>query len=113
MQVLTVSCSIQTGKLIDRKQFLILFYNGIRRYDGLAQFGDTSVKQSLTKRDNIEDEVKEHDREPAEGEVEAVQTYCNICLIEPFQSALVIPWKAAVAEKNVLKAKASTHCGNF
>lgn len=83
------------------------------RYDGLAQFGDSSFKQTLTKRDNIEEEVKEHDREPAEGEVEAVRTYCNYCLIEPFQSALVIPWKAAIAEKGVLNAKASTTCGDF
>lgn len=62
---------------------------------------------------SVEDEVKDHDREPAEGEVEAVRTFCNLCLIEPFQSALVIPWKAAIAEKDVLKAKASTTCGDF
>lgn len=82
-------------------------------YDGLAQFGDKGLKQSLTKRGNLEDEIKEHDREPAEGEVEAVRSYCNHCLVEPFQSALVLAWKNAVGGHNALKAKASTVCGNF
>lgn len=82
-------------------------------YDGLAQFGDKGLKQSLTKRFNLEDEIKEHDREPAEGEVEAVRSYCNHCLVEPFQSALVLAWKNAVGGHNVLKAKASTVCGKF
>lgn len=110
---MTASFSTRTGTPIIHKQFFVILHINFCRYDGLAQFGDTSFKQTLTKRDNIEDEVKEHDREPAEGEVEAVGTYCNYCLIEPFQSALVIPWKAAVAEKGVLKAKASTTCGDF
>lgn len=82
-------------------------------FDGLAQFGDQSLKQSLTKRNNLEDEIKEHDREPAEGEVQAVNSYCNYCLVEPFQSALVLSWKTAIAEEDVLKAKASTVCGDF
>lgn len=82
-------------------------------YDGLAQFGDVQLKQKLTKRDNLEDEIKEHDREPAEGEVEAVRSYCNYCLIEPFQNALVIPWNTATNDKNVLKAVASSTCGEF
>lgn len=82
-------------------------------YDGLAQFGDKGLKQSLTKRGSLEDEIKEHDREPAEGEVEAVRSYCNHCLVEPFQSALVMAWKTAIGGQNVLKAKASTVCGNF
>lgn len=82
-------------------------------YDGLAQFGDSGLKQTLTKRDNLEDEIKEHDREPAEGEVEAVRSYCNHCLIEPFQGALVLAWKSASAGQKVLRAKASTVCGDF
>lgn len=82
-------------------------------FDGLAQFGDKGLKQSLTKRNNLEDEIKEHDREPAEGEVEAVRSYCNYCLVEPFQSALALAWKDAIAEEDVLKAKASTICGDF
>lgn len=82
-------------------------------YDGLAQFGDKGLKQSLTKRDNLEDEIKEHDREPAQGEVEAVRAYCNHCLVEPFQSALVLSWKDAAPGHGVLSAKASTICGDF
>ena len=82
-------------------------------YDGLAQFGNNDFKQTLTKRDNLEDEVKEHDKEPAEGEVEAVGEYCSYCLLEPFQSALVLSWKGAHAGPKTLKAKSSTICGNF
>lgn len=82
-------------------------------FDGLAQFGDKGLKQSLTKRHSIEDEVTEHDKEPAEGEVKAVRSFCNHCLIEPFQSALVLAWKNASPGPKVLKAKASTTCGDF
>jgi hypothetical protein len=82
-------------------------------YDGLAQFGDQGLKQSFTKRDNLEDEIKEHDREPAESEVEAVRAYCNLCMIEPFQSALVMSWKTAASSHGVLKAKAAMVCGDF
>lgn len=82
-------------------------------YDGLAQFGNTELKQTLSKRENYEDEIKEHDKEPAEGEVVAVGSYCSYCLVEPFQSALVLSWKEAQAGPKTLKAKASTSCGNF
>jgi hypothetical protein len=82
-------------------------------YDGLAQFGDQGLKQSFTKRDNLEDEIKEHDREPAESEVEAVRAYCNLCMIEPFQSALVMSWKSASSSHGVLKAKSAMVCGDF
>lgn len=82
-------------------------------YDGLAQFGGNELKSSLTKHDTLEEEIKEHDREPAEGEVEAVRSYCNSCLIEPFESALVLPWKSASASHGVLRAKASKVCGDF
>ena len=82
-------------------------------YDGLAQFGGSDFKQHLKQHDNLEDEIKEHDREPAEGEVEAVRTYCNSCLIEPFESALVLPWKSAQPSSKVLRAKASKVCGDF
>ncbi|XP_070499930.1 uncharacterized protein b6 [Chironomus tepperi] len=82
-------------------------------YDGLAQFGGNDFKQHLSEHDNLEDEIKEHDREPAEGEVEAVRSYCNSCLIEPFESALVLPWKSAQPSSKVLRAKASKVCGDF
>ena len=82
-------------------------------YDGLAQFGGNEFKSALTKHDNLEDEIREHDREPAEGEVDAVRQYCNSCLIEPFESALAIVWKSASPSAGVLKAKASKVCGDF
>lgn len=82
-------------------------------YDGLAQFGGHDFKQHLKEHDNLEDEIREHDREPAEGEVEAVRLYCNSCLVEPFESALVIPWKSAQPSSKVLRAKASKVCGDF
>lgn len=82
-------------------------------YDGLAQFGGNDFKQHLKQHDNLEDEIREHDREPAEGEVDAVRLYCNSCLVEPFESALVMPWKSAQPSSKVLRAKASKVCGDF
>lgn len=99
--------TLTDGSIVDDKFF------DTDWFDGLAQFGDQGLKQSLSKHNNLEDEIKEHDKEPAEGEVEAVRSYCNSCLIEPFQSALVLGWKSASAGPNVLKAKASTVCGDF
>lgn len=99
--------TLTDGSIVDDKFF------DTDWFDGLAQFGDQGLKQSLAKRNSLEDEVKEHDKEPAEGEVEAVRSYCNSCLVEPFQSALVLGWKSASGGPNVLKAKASTACGDF
>lgn len=95
------------GTIVDDKFF------DTNWYDGLAQFGGNEVKNSLTKHDNLEDEIREHDREPAEGEVEAVSKYCNSCLIEPFDSALVLLWKSASTSAGVLRARASKVCGDF
>lgn len=111
----------QSSKTVEKRELVTLTDGSIVDdkffdtdwFDGLAQFGDQGLKQSLTKRANLEDEIKEHDKEPAEGEVDAVRAYCNHCLVEPFQGALVMSWKEAVAGKNVLKAKASTVCGHF
>lgn len=99
--------TLTDGSIVDDKFF------DTEWYDGLAQFGDKELKQSLTNRGSLEDELKEHDREPAEGEVEAVRSYCNYCLIEPFQSALVLAWKDAIGGHNVLKARAASSCGDF
>jgi hypothetical protein len=99
--------TLTDGSIVDDKFF------DTDWYDGLGQFGDNGLKQTLTKRDNLEDEIKEHDREPAEGEVEAVKSYCNHCLVEPFQSALALSWKEAVGGHGVLKAKTSSICGDF
>ncbi|KAG5682510.1 hypothetical protein PVAND_011859 [Polypedilum vanderplanki] len=99
--------TLTDGSLIDDKFF------DTDWYDGLAQFGGNDLKNALTKQDNLEDEIREHDREPAEGEVEAVRSYCNSCLVEPFESALAITWKGAQPGFKVLKAKASKVCGDF
>lgn len=99
--------TLTDGSIVDDKFF------DTDWYDGLAQFGGNALKQSLTHRDNLEEEIREHDREPAEGEVDAVRSYCNSCVIEPFQSALVLAWNSAIGGKNVLRAKTSTVCGDF
>lgn len=101
--------TLPNGSIVDDKSF------DSDWYDGLASFGDDFLKQSLStsKHSNLEEEIKEHDKEPAELEVEASQSYCNFCLIEPFQSALVLSWKEATKTHGVLEAKASTMCGEF
>lgn len=99
--------TLTDGSIVDDK-----FFDN-EWYDGLAQFGNKGLKNSLTNRDNLEEEIKEHDREPAEGEVDAVRGYCNFCLNEPFHNALVLDSRNTLAGPNVLKAKASTVCGDF
>lgn len=96
------------GSVVDDKYF------DNEWYDGLAQFGGNDLKKSLTRRDSLEEEIKEHDREPAEGEVEAVKSYCSKCQIEPFQSALIFAWKdIQVTLDHALQAKSSDVCGEF
>lgn len=97
------------GSVVDDKFF------DAKWYDGIAQFGTNDFKKNLSiRRDNLEDEIREHDREPAEGEVMAVQSYCSKCLIEPFQTALVLGWKeVTVATNHGLRGKTSTVCGEF
>lgn len=83
-------------------------------FDGLAQFGDPQFKAHLSKMMNLEDQIKEHDREPAEGEVQAVMAICSACDIEPFEGALVLAWKDAHGRPhNALRAKTMGGCGNF
>lgn len=96
------------GSVIDDKYF------DTEWYDGLAQFGGNDLKKSLTRRDSLEEEIKEHDREPAEGEVEAVKSFCSKCQVEPFQSALIFAWKdIQVTLEHVLQAKSTDVCGEF
>jgi hypothetical protein len=102
--------TLPNGSIVDDKSF------DSEWYDGLASFGDDFLKQSLatpSKHLSIDEEIKEHDKEPAELEVEASQSYCNYCLIEPFDSALVLSWKDAAKNHGVLEAKSSTVCGDF
>lgn len=100
---------LSDGSIVDDKIF------DTNWYDGIAQFGSNDLKNKLSiKRDNLEDEIKEHDREPAEGEVMAVMGYCSKCLIEPFQTALVLGWKeVTVSVSQGLRGKSSTICGEF
>jgi hypothetical protein len=100
---------LSDGSVIDDKFF------DSKWYDGIAQFGNNEFKKALSiKRDNLEDEIREHDREPAEGEVTAVMSYCSKCLVEPFQTALVLGWKeVAVTSNHALRGKTSTVCGDF
>lgn len=83
-------------------------------FDGLAQFGAPAFQQELNKHMDIEDEIKQHDREPAEGEVQAVLQLCSACDAEPFKGAIIFAWKEArVQTKNTLKGKSIGRCGEF
>ncbi|XP_037809536.1 uncharacterized protein LOC119602218 [Lucilia sericata] len=84
------------------------------KYDGLAEFGGQQFKHDLSGKSNIEDEIMEHDREPAEEEVKAVMSYCDACEVEPFQGAIVFAWKEAHEKlDNVLKGYSVGGCGQF
>ncbi|XP_067635400.1 uncharacterized protein b6 [Eurosta solidaginis] len=84
------------------------------KYDGLADFGGQQFKHDLNVKMNIDDEVHEHDREPAEEEVKAVMALCSTCDTEPFQGAIVFAWKDAKAQMdNALKGLSVGGCGNF
>lgn len=83
-------------------------------FDGLAEFGLPDFKNKLGKETDIESEIREHDREPAEGEVKAVMNMCSKCDEEPFAGAIVFAWKNLRAQlDHALKAKASLVCGQF
>lgn len=97
--------SIVDDELLDQSSYT---------FDGLAQFGLPAFKASLTQKMNIEDEIKEHDREPAEGEVQAVMGVCGACDEEPFVGALVFGWKNLRGRPNkTLRAKTIGRCGSF
>lgn len=83
-------------------------------FDGLAQFGAVKFQEGLTKQGDIEDEIKQHDREPAEGEVEAVLSLCSSCEVEPFQGAIILAWKDVnIKIEDALKGRSLGGCGNF
>ncbi len=83
-------------------------------FDGLAQFGAPAFQQHLNKMMDIEDEIKEHDREPAEGEVQAVLSLCSSCAVEPFEGAVILAWKDVKADTDhALRAKSLGGCGQF
>ncbi|XP_018799826.1 PREDICTED: uncharacterized protein LOC108975637 [Bactrocera latifrons] len=100
---------LEDGSVVDDP----LFGNSFK-YDGLADFGGQQFKQDLTQKMNIEDEIQEHDREPAEEEVKAVMALCSACDTEPFQGAIVFAWKNVKEQMdNTLKGLSVGGCGNF
>lgn len=83
-------------------------------FDGLAQFGAPAFQANLNKMMDIEAEIKEHDREPAEGEVQAVLSLCSTCDVEPFEGAVILAWKdVKVQTEHALSAKSLGGCGQF
>lgn len=83
-------------------------------FDGLAQFGAPAFQENLMKSMDIEDEIKEHDREPAEGEVQAVMELCSLCDTEPFQGAVILGWQSVKVQlEHALQAKSLGGCGRF
>ncbi|XP_035906628.1 uncharacterized protein LOC118509684 [Anopheles stephensi] len=96
---------LQDGSLLQSSEYI---------FDGLAEFGLPDFKNKLGRETDIEDEIREHDKEPAEEEVRAVMNICSKCAPEPFAKALVFAWKDATTELGgALSAKASSHCGHF
>lgn len=87
---------------------------GTYDFDGLAQYGAPAFQAQLTKQMDIEDEIKMHDREPAEGEVQAVLEMCSVCAPEPFQGAIIFAWKDVKGlTKGALRGKTLGSCGHF
>lgn len=103
--------ALSDGSFIDDKS---IPDNTAFAYDGLAQFGAEDFQENLTRQGDIEDEIKAHDREAAEDEVQAVLSFCSSCQIEPFNGAVVLAWKTAkVQPEHALKGQSVGSCGAF
>lgn len=105
--------SLTDGSVIDDRD---LAENAFAFDGGLAQFGAAAYQDALTrpKHGNIEDEIKAHDREPAEAEVQAVLNVCSTCQIEPFQGAILLAWKDAhISIEGALQGHSLGGCGSF
>lgn len=104
--------SLTDGSVIDDRDIAENAY----AFDGLTQFGAIDFQEGLTrpKHANIEDEIKQHDREPAEGEVQAVLGFCSSCEVEPFQGAIILSWKEAkISIEGALRGHSLGGCGHF
>lgn len=102
--------ALSDGSIVDDKN---LDGNTDFVYDGLAQFGANDFQDNFA-RPGIEDEIKEHDREAAEGEVNAVLSLCSSCQDEPFNGAVALTWKTAkIQPENALKGRSVGSCGAF
>lgn len=84
-------------------------------YNGLSQFAQhPDFHESHNPHPDIEEEIREHDREAAEGEVQSVMGYCTACDVEPFMGAVALEWKnSKVHEEHVLKGLSVGTCGDF
>lgn len=83
-------------------------------YDGLAQFGANDFQENLNKQEDIEDEIRAHDREAAEDEVNAVLSLCSSCEVEPFVGAVALAWKdTKIQAERALKGHSVGSCGAF
>lgn len=104
--------SLTDGTLIDDRDIAANAYD----FEGLTQFGAVAFQEALTrpKHSNIEDEIREHDREAAEGEVQAVLSLCSACDVEPFQGAIILAWKdAKITVEGGLRGHSLDGCGRF
>lgn len=107
--------ALSDGSIIDDKNIdATAAGNAEYVYDGLSQFGADDYQENLSKQGDIEDEIKEHDREPAEEEVNAVLSLCSACQVEPFIGAVALAWKdAKIIPEKVLKGQSVGGCGAF
>lgn len=104
--------SLTDGTVIDDREIAGNAFD----FDGLTQFGAVAFQEALTrpKHADIEDEIREHDREPAEGEVQAVMNLCSSCEVEPFQGAILLAWKdAKITVEGGLRGHSLGGCGQF
>lgn len=103
--------ALSDGSFVDDKN---IADNGAFIYDGLAQFGAVDFQDNLNRPDDIEDEIRQHDREAAEDEVTAVLSLCSSCQPEPFIGAVALAWKTAkIQPENALKGRSVGSCGAF
>lgn len=103
---------LEDGSLVDDRNLVDLpgyMYNGLSQFAPHPDFHDSNNPHH-----DIEDEIREHDREAAEGEVHTVMGFCTACDVEPFMGAVALAWKdAKVHEDHVLKGLSVGSCGDF
>lgn len=104
---------LNDGSFVDDRNLADL--PGYNAYTGLSQFGlSPDFHDPRAPHPDIEDEIREHDRESAEGEVKSVMLYCTACDVEPFSGAVALAWKDSKDhEQHVLKGLSVGTCGDF
>lgn len=101
---------LEDGSFVDDRNLVDLpGYNGLSQFAPHPDFHDSNNPHH-----DIEDEIREHDRESAEGEVQSVMAFCSACDVEPFMGAVALAWKdAKLHEDHVLKGLSVGSCGDF